>query len=110
MLVQQRFDTLLSSTALTGISTSPVQISGGLVALAGFTNAPSRYRQAQRITNTGATTLYIGSTGSITAGAGGGWFKVLNPNEFFDDLISGSVNRYIVSSAASGTATVEEYA
>lgn len=106
----QQLNSLLTSTSST-VGTTAVQISGGSAALTALGgNAPSRNRQVLRVTNTSATQLlYIGSTSGVTAGAGGGWFKMLNPNEYFDDLCNGSVTRYAIASAASGSMTVEEY-
>jgi hypothetical protein len=110
MYITQRFETLLSSVAAT-VGTTAIKVSGGTSVLSSVsaTYVPNRYRQALRITNTGSTNLYLGSTSGVTATNGGGWFKTLAPGEYYDDLIAASVPRYVIGSGAGGFATLEEY-
>ena len=109
----QRFTSLLSSNSGT-VGTSAIQISGGPSTswpLTGVSSSffPNYHRAAVRVVNTsGAGTIYLGSTSSVTAGAGGGWFKALGPGQFFEIPASGAVPIWIVASAAGTGFTVEE--
>jgi len=110
-----RVNDLLSTNA-SAVGTAAVQVSGGPKAnwpLTGVSASfyPNYHRQILRIVNTSTSaTLYVGSNSSITATAGGGWFKQLAPGQFCDFDCNGSVPVWLVASAASTPFTIEEYA
>jgi hypothetical protein len=66
--IVQKLKTCLSTTQLTLVASTATQISGGTVALAGFTAAPSQKRAGIFITNNdAAATIYFLTTSSVTA-------------------------------------------